>query len=149
MFSQSEALAAVTIVTRCSYHTVLTPLMLSQSERIELGPTLFSQEAIFHVDLSLSISLKAEGTEAFPSTFNGLLFNYPVLIHFYSSGSASEILIHFTEVISVLLALSATLHSVGHYVYPLRDDWYLNMNVAQSGLFLNVSLANALMCVHV
>lgn len=99
------------------------------------------------MSISLSLSLKAEGTEAFPATFNGLLFNFPVLIHFYSSASASEILIHFTEVVSVLLTLSAALHSVSHYVYPLRDDWYLNMNVTQSGLFLNVSSASALMCV--
>lgn len=56
MFSQSEALAAVTMVTRCSYHTILTPLILLQSERKELGLTLFSQEAVFHVDLSLSFS---------------------------------------------------------------------------------------------
>ena len=33
MFSQSEALAVVTIATRCSYRTSRTPLILSQPAR--------------------------------------------------------------------------------------------------------------------
>ena len=56
--------------------------------------------------LSLSLSLfrsLSEGTEAFPATFNGLIFNFSVLIRFYSSAFfSSQVLIHFTEVISVL-----------------------------------------------
>lgn len=45
---------------------------------------MFSQEAVFHGDVFF-LSVNAEGSEAFPATFNGLLFNFPVLIHFYSA----------------------------------------------------------------
>lgn len=86
MFNQSEALAAVTMATRCSYRTSLTPLILSQSEREKKRlDRLCVAKRQYFMSNSLSLSLKAEGTEAFPATFNGLLFNFPVLIHFYSS----------------------------------------------------------------
>lgn len=87
MFSQSEALAVVTMVTRCSYHTGLTPLILLQSEReTSRGRLCLAKRQYFmSSSLTFSLSLKAEGTEAFPAIFNGLLFNFPALIHFYSS----------------------------------------------------------------
>lgn len=58
---------------------------------------------------------------------------------------ATQILIH--SQISVLFTLSTTQLALGPYIYPVRHGWSLNMNVALSGLFLNISLAQVVtMC---
>ncbi len=128
-------------------------LTFFHSQRKKLGWTLFSQEAVFHVKLSLSLSFSLS------VSLKALKHFLPLLMDFYSTFQswstfiafrfASEILIHFTEVISVLFTPSAMQHSAGHYMYPVRHDWYLNMNVAQSGLFLNVSWTDITLCVCV
>lgn len=103
--------------------------------------TVFSQEPVFHGDVFFSLwMLKA------------VKHFLPLLMDFYSTFQSSstfialplpsEILIHCRFLSSLRCRLS-----VGPYVYPLRHGWYLNMNVALSGLFLNISLAQVVtMC---
>lgn len=78
MSSLTVPLTAVTVVTRCSHHTCRDTRMI-----IELQAEADS----FTSCTSLFPSLKAEVTEVFLGTFNGLLFNFSVLIHFYGFAS--------------------------------------------------------------
>lgn len=92
MSSLSVPLTAVTVVTRCSgtsEHLVVcdnhTSVTIVRDTRIIIE--LKAEADIFTSCTSLFPSLTAEVTEAFLGTFNGLLFNFPVLIHFYGFSS--------------------------------------------------------------
>lgn len=118
MLRQSGPFAAVTMATRCSHRTSVTLLILQQPER----KRLCLAKKVYLVSISLCPSLK---------TLKALKHLQPPLMDFCSTFSSfssfitlpREMLLHFTEAISVLFTPSAMQHTTD----PLRHDRYLNM----------------------